>query len=199
MSGGRMGGSVAVARELPELLLREPRLTLAVAESVTAGHVQARVAAVAGASNFFLGGVTAYTLEQKVKLLGVNRAAAKKVNCVSAQVAEAMARGVCALFGADVGVATTGYAEPSPADGVAVPMAWWAVARRGVRGKFSMRLGRVECPGASRVEAQTILAEAALAELVAWLREDRLKGGARAGKPVALRPGGGARDRRRGC
>ena len=76
MSGGRMGGSVAVARELPELLLREPRLTLAVAESVTAGHVQARVSAVAGASNFFLGGVTAYTLEQKVKLLGVNRAAA---------------------------------------------------------------------------------------------------------------------------
>ena len=56
MSGGRMGGSVAVSRELPELLLREPRLTLAVAESVTAGHVQARVAAVSGASGFFWAG-----------------------------------------------------------------------------------------------------------------------------------------------
>ena len=171
MSGGRMGGSVAVARELPELLLREPRQTLAVAESVTAGHVQARVAAVSGASNFFLGGVTAYTLEQKVKLLGVKRAAAKKVHCVSAAVADEMARGVCGLFGADVGVATTGYAEPSAADGVTVPYAWWAVARRGARGKFSVRHGRVECPGASRVGAQEIVAEAALAELVAWLRE----------------------------
>ncbi len=84
-----------------------------------------------------------------------------------------MARGVCALFGADVGVATTGYAEPSPADGVTEPLAWWAVARRTARGRFAMRHGRVECPGAKRVEVQAIVAEAALAELVAWLREGR--------------------------
>ena len=159
--------------ELKELMLRAPRLTLAVAESLTAGHVQARVAAVPGASNFFLGGVTAYALDQKVKLLGVNRAAAKKVNCVSAAVAEEMARGVCALFGADVGVATTGYAEPSPADGVETPFAWWAVARRGGRGKFSVRHGRVECPGATRTEAQAIVAEAALAEVVLSIRAER--------------------------
>ncbi len=179
MSGGRTRGSVLAATELKALMLREPRQTLAVAESVTAGHVQARVAAVAGASNYFLGGVTAYTLEQKVKLLGVDRAAAKKVNCVSAQVAEEMALGVCALLGADVGVATTGYAEPAVAEGVVAPMAWWAVARRGARGKFSVRHGRVECPGAARVVAQAIVADAALAELVAWLRELRAGGGKR--------------------
>lgn len=166
----------ATAAELKALMLREPKLTLAVAESLTAGHVQARVAAVSGASNFFLGGVTAYTLEQKVKLLGVKRAAAKKVNCVSAAVAEAMACGVCGLFGADVGVATTGYAEPSAAEGVTEPYAWWAVARRGARGKFSVRHGRVECPGASRVAVQEIVAEAALAEVVAWVREGRTGG-----------------------
>jgi nicotinamide-nucleotide amidase len=171
MSGAGARVGTTLAGELQALLLREPRRTLAVAESLTAGHVQARVAAVSGASNFFLGGVTAYSLEQKVKLLGVKRAAAKKVHCVSAAVADEMARGVCGLFGADVGVATTGYAEPSAADGVAVPFAWWAVARRGARGKFSVRHGRVECPGASRVVAQTIVADAALAELVAWLRE----------------------------
>lgn len=173
MSGGWTERSVAVSMELKQLMRREPRKTLAVAESVSAGQVQARVAAVSGASNYFLGGVTAYTLEQKVKLLGVDRAAAKKVNGVSAQVAEEMALGVCALFGADVGVATTGYAEPSAVDGVAEPMAWWAVAQRGARGKFSLRHGRVECPGAARVMAQAIVADAALAELVAWLRERR--------------------------
>lgn len=162
-----------MAAELKALMLAEPKLTLAVAESLTAGHVQARVAAVSGASNFFLGGVTAYSLEQKVKLLGVERRHAKKVNCVSARVAEEMARGVGGLFGADVGVATTGYAEPSPADGVAEPFAWWAVARRGARGKFVMRYGRVECPGAGRIDAQAIVAEAVLAELIAWLREER--------------------------
>lgn len=163
----------ALALELKALMLREPKLTLAAAESLTAGHVQARIAAVSGASNFFLGGVTAYTIDQKVKLLGVNRVAAKKVNCVSAEIAEQMARGACKMFSAEVGVATTGYAEPSPADGVATPFAYWAVAKRGARGKFSLRHGRVECPGEPRVEVQRIVADAALAELVAWLRELR--------------------------
>ncbi len=163
----------AVAQELKALMLRAPRLTLAVAESLTAGNVQARVAAVSGSSEYFLGGVTAYSLEQKVKLLGVDRAAAKKVQCVSAGVAEEMARGACALFGADLGVATTGYAEPSPANAVAAPFAWWAVAQRVGRGKFLGKHGRVECPGASRTDAQAIVADAALAELVAWLREQR--------------------------
>ena len=163
----------AAAQELKALMLRAPRLTLAVAESLTAGNVQARVAAVSGSSEYFLGGVTTYSLAQKVKLLGVDRAAAKKVNCVSAGVAEAMARGACALFGADVAVATTGYAEPSPAEGVATPFAWWAVAFRGARGRFSLRHGRVECPGASRTDAQKIVAEAALGELVAFLRDVR--------------------------
>lgn len=168
----------AVAAQLKALMLREPKLTLAVAESLTAGHVQARVAAVSGASNFFLGGVTAYSLEQKVKLLGVDRTEAKKVNCVSARVAEEMALGACALFGADVGVATTGYAEPSQADGVTVPFAWWAVARHeagagATRGDFVLRHGRVECPEAKRIEVQAIVAEAVLAELIAWLGEKR--------------------------
>ena len=140
------------------------------AESLTAGHLQARVAAVSGASEFFLGGVTAYSLAQKVKLLGVDRTAAKRVNCVSAEVAEQMARGVCEMFGADFGVATTGYAEPSAADGVAAPFAWWAVAHRRRGGKFIARHGRVECPGAGRIETQAIVAAAALAELVEFLR-----------------------------
>ena len=159
--------------ELKELMLRPPAWTLAVAESVTAGHMQARVASISGASEFFLGGVTAYALEQKVKLLGVDRAVAAKVNCVSAEVAEQMARGVCALFGADVGVATTGYAEANAGLGVAAPMAWWAVARREAEGTFGVKTGRVEFPGATRVEAQARVAEAALAALVAELRVAR--------------------------
>ncbi len=164
---------MSAAAELKALMLRAPKLTLAVAESLTAGNVQARVAAVSGSSAYFLGGVTAYSIDEKVKLLGVDRAAAKKVNCVSAEVAEQMAQGACELFGAGVAVATTGYAEPSPADGVAVPFAWWAIAVRGARGKFSLRHGRVECPDATRTQAQAIVADAALAELVAFLSEVR--------------------------
>lgn len=162
-----------LAAELKTLVLQAPRLTVATAESLTAGHVQARIAAVSGSSAYFLGGVTAYSLEQKVRLLGVDRAAARKVNCVSAAVATQMARGALELFGADLAVATTGYAEPSPADGVPLPHAWWAVAWRQGRGRSQVRHGFIECRGAMRTEVQAIVAEAALGELVAWLREAR--------------------------
>ena len=167
------------AANLKPLLLCEPRLSLAVAESLTCGRVQARIGAVSGASEYFLGGVTAYSLEQKTKLLGVDRAAAEKVNSVSAAVAEQMARGACALFGASIAAATTGYAEPNAAWNVAQPFAWWAVARRdrlsGAKSgdKFTLRSGRVECPGATRVETQERVAEAVIAALVAFLRKVR--------------------------
>lgn len=166
--------------ELKPLMLAAPRLTLAAAESLTCGRVQARVGEISGASNFFLGGITAYSLDQKVRHLGVDRAAAKKVNSVSAAVAEQMARGVCALFDSDLGVATTGYAEPSREDGVEHPLAWWALAhRKQSRGEgrpptfIAVRSGRVECPGARRIDAQTIVADAVLGELLAYLRDLR--------------------------
>lgn len=156
--------------ELKQRMLGPPGATLAVAESLTSGHLQARIGAISGASKFFLGGITAYSLDQKVLHLGVPRAAARRVNCVSAAVAEEMARGVCGLFGSDYGVATTGYAEPAPAEGVADPFAWWAVAHRRRGRVVAIRSGRVECPGAKRTEVQAIVAAAALGEFVAYLR-----------------------------
>jgi len=156
--------------DLKPLLLRKPRLTLAVAESLTCGQVQARIGAISGASEFFLGGITAYTLDQKVAHLGVNRAAAKRVDCVSAEVAKQMALGACRLFGSDLALATTGYAEPSAQAKVAEPFAWWALAhvRRGR--PVALLSGRVECPGEPRIQVQAIVAEAVLAELVEYLR-----------------------------
>ena len=53
------------------------------------------------------------------------------------------------------------------------PFAWWAIAFREVRGKFTLRHGRIECPGCSRIETQEIVADAVLAELTEWLRELR--------------------------
>ena len=160
----------ALRRELKTLMLEAPRLTLAAAESLTCGRVQSRIGEISGASNFFLGGITAYTLDEKVRHLGVDRAAARRVNAVSAEVAEQMARGACELFGSELAVATTGYAEPAPDEGVPNPFAWWAVAHRQRRRFRAVRSGRIECPGANRTEAQTIVADAALAELVDYLR-----------------------------
>ena len=159
--------------DLKALLLESPGLPkLAAAESMTGGRVQALITGISGASEFFLGGITAYTLEQKVKQLGVDRAHAAAVNCVSARVAEEMAWGACRLFNADLAVATTGYAEPAPTIGVAVPFAWVTVVRRPGGRPGAVRSRRVECPGTARAEAQSQVAAAAVEALVALLRED---------------------------
>lgn len=165
--------NIAYAELLKKLLARKPRLTVATAESVTAGRVQASIASVSGVSDYFVGGVTAYTLDEKVRLLGVNRAHAKKYNCVSQQVAVEMAVGACRLFGADIAVSTTGYAEPSRADGVKDPVAWWAVAHVKRGGKIAVVSGTVELPGADRLEAQQRMAESVVGMLVAYLRSLR--------------------------
>jgi len=100
----------------------------------------------------------------------VARAAAKRVNCVSAEVAKQMALGICTLFGSELGLATTGYAEPAPKLNVSAPFAWWSLVHLRRGRAWRVLSGRVECPGVSRTEAQAMMAEAALAELTAYLR-----------------------------
>ncbi len=159
--------------ELKKLMRRKPRLTLAAAESLTCGHVQAAIGAVSGASEYFLGGVTAYSLAQKVRLLGVNRAHARRVNCVSQRVAVEMARGACDRFGADLAVATTGYAEPNRAEGIKTPLAWWTVCHRRRGGRETIISGLIEVPGATRAQVQERVAAEVLGQLVTYLREFR--------------------------
>src|SRR5688500_7487656 len=83
-------------------LMTHHALSLAAAESLTSGNIQARIGSISGASNFFAGGMTAYNIDQKVSLLGIDRAHAERVNCVSMVVAREMAEGVCNKFGTDV-------------------------------------------------------------------------------------------------
>jgi nicotinamide-nucleotide amidase len=144
-------------------LMLEKRLTLAVAESITCGQLQARVGAIPGASGFFLGGVTAYTLEQKAKLLGVPRELAEPVGCVSEAVARAMAGGARTLFGSDIAVATTGYAEPAP--NAPVPFAWYAIAS-----KDRIISSRIDCPGLPRTAVQQRVTQAACDALLHFLQ-----------------------------
>ena len=155
--------------ELKELMLRPTRLTLGVAESMTCGWIQARIGAVPGASEFFLGGLTAYEIDQKVRHLGVDRVPATAVNAVSPDVAEQMALGACAFFKSDLSLATTGYAEPSAGQGVREPFAFWALAQVRDDEPAVVRHGRVDCAGTGRVQAQQHVADTVLSELVRYL------------------------------
>jgi nicotinamide-nucleotide amidase len=164
--------------ELKELMLRPPRLTLGVAESMTCGWIQARIGALPGASEFFLGGLTAYELDQKVRHLGVDPVLAASVNAVSAEVAEQMALGTFAFFKSDLSLATTGYAEPSAEQGVREPFAFWALAQVRDSGSAVVRRGRIDCGGSSRVQAQQHVADTVLSELVKFLIAFRVESAA---------------------
>jgi nicotinamide-nucleotide amidase len=87
-------------------------LTLAVAESVTGGLIASRLVGVAGASQWFRGGVVSYASDVKFELLMVPVGPV-----VSVDAAEAMAIGVRILLKADVGLSVTGVAGPEEQDG----------------------------------------------------------------------------------
>jgi nicotinamide-nucleotide amidase len=93
-------------------LLVERSLTIAVAESCTGGLAAARLTELPGSSRYMLGGVVAYADAAKIGLVGVPADLVKRFGAVSTEVAEALADGARARFGADVGVGVTGVAGP---------------------------------------------------------------------------------------
>ena len=102
-------------RPIAELVLglcRARGLRLATAESCTGGMVAARLTDVPGSSDVVLGGVVAYANEVKVAELAVPERRLAEHGAVSGEVAAAMATGVRARLGADVGIAVTGVAGP---------------------------------------------------------------------------------------
>jgi len=96
-------------------ILREKKLTLGVAESVTGGLVAGRLTAVVGASDVFRGGIVSYASDVKFDVLGVTPGPV-----VSEAAAKEMAVGVRKALGSDIGLALTGVAGPAEQDGVKV-------------------------------------------------------------------------------
>jgi nicotinamide-nucleotide amidase len=86
---------------------------VAAAESCTGGLLMQRLTDVAGSSAWVQGGVVAYANAVKIEALGVSARDIESHGAVSVPVARAMADGVRARFGADIGVSITGIAGPA--------------------------------------------------------------------------------------
>ena len=102
-------------RTVEELVLDRCRAlgwSLATAESCTGGLVAAGLTAIPGSTDAVVGGVVAYANEVKVSELGVDPALIEEHGAVSAEVAEAMARGARERLGVDAAVSVTGIAGP---------------------------------------------------------------------------------------
>jgi nicotinamide-nucleotide amidase len=93
-------------------LLREKKLTLAVAESCTGGSLAARLTDVPGASAVFLAGYVTYANEAKLNTLGIPQDLLDAHGAVSEPVAAAMAEGARRASGAKYALSTTGVAGP---------------------------------------------------------------------------------------
>jgi competence/damage-inducible protein CinA-like protein len=100
-----------VDEQVASLLTRAGQ-TVAVAESCTGGLMSARLTERGGSSEYFLGGAVVYSNEAKVSMADVDVALIERAGAVSTEVAEALAIGAAARFGADFGIGITGIAGP---------------------------------------------------------------------------------------
>ncbi len=134
-------------------LLVDRGVTVATAESATAGDIAARLGRVPGASQALLGGTIVYATDSKHQVLGIDEELVAAAGAVSEPVTEALAVAARDRFGADFGLAVTWVAGPSTVDGLPVGTAYCALAhpdgsvevhgRRipGDRGQMLARLG----------------------------------------------------------
>lgn len=148
-------------------LCRRKRLTIAAAESCTGGLVGARITAVPGASDTFVGGLVAYGDDVKTALLDVPPTILETHGAVSEETVRAMAAGARRRFGVTSAIAVTGIAGPTGGSPEKPVGTVWLAASAGPAARAAKRV----FPG-SREEIRQRSAQAALDLVRRLLLED---------------------------
>lgn len=140
---------------------RTAGLKVVTAESCTGGLIAACLTEIAGSSDVVERGFVTYSNEAKMELLEVPGDILAAKGAVSAEVAEAMARGALAHSLADIAVSVTGIAGPGGGSAAKpVGLVYMGLCRRGA----APRHRKLNFPG-SRGEVRGATLEAALAGL----------------------------------
>lgn len=108
--------------------LREQKRLLAIAESCTGGLLMATLTQFAGASDYFVGGVVAYSNAMKEKALSVSPKTLSLYGAVSSEVVIEMVAGLFVITKADIGLSVSGTFGPT---GKKIGTVWMAIGERG--------------------------------------------------------------------
>ncbi len=114
-------------RSVHDKLMGQKKM-LAVAESCTGGLLMATLTQFAGASNYLVGGVVAYSNEMKKKLLAVSPKTLDRFGAVSSEVVIEMVAGLFIATNADIGISVSGSLGPT---GEKIGTVWMAIGERG--------------------------------------------------------------------
>ena len=116
-----------LSKKINDLFWKE-KLTLATAESCTGGSISVAITSVPGSSQFFKGGIVAYSNEVKESILGVSKETLMNYGAVSEQTVIEMAQGAMRIMNCDCAVATSGIAGPTGgSNDKPIGMVWIAV------------------------------------------------------------------------
>jgi len=144
------------------MLLRRRGWRLAVAESCTGGLIGHRITNIPGSSTYYMGSVTAYAYEAKVRLLGVRWETLEKYGAVSRETVLEMAAGVRRALAADIGLAVSGIAGPgggTPEKPVGLTWIGLSAPERETAWSYIWQGDRLQNKAASAEQALRLLAD----------------------------------------
>jgi len=103
-------------------LLKDQKLTIAFAESATAGRVTAEFSLLDDAGSFLKGGFACYDVCLKEDALNVPKALIERYTPESAEVTAAIAIGLSKLIAADIHIGITGLTAPGGSETASKPV-----------------------------------------------------------------------------
>lgn len=108
-------------------ILKENKLKIAFAESITGGNLASQFVKMPGASNHFDLGIVSYSNKAKEKYLNIDKDAIIKYGAVSKEIAELMAENIKHLACSDIGIGITGNAGPTALEKSDVGDVWLGI------------------------------------------------------------------------